>query len=477
MLVVRWDASLPPLLEPEEDAVALSHVLVALHESWNVVACLGAGASTSAGLQDFRSSLGLYSKQNPSTTSPSRSVAFSTPRTPLSSLPSLSRTPSLTISSSPSSTTSSADSISTTLTTPPPTHHSGLSSMTAKPNTKRNIKQLFSYTCLLDVESRKKHFEYMASMRDLSREIILTTQDKNERRRTLGESSHLDCHQATMEETTWSVPSDTPKFVAKMEDHGVTAVHSFLVQLKRMGKLTRVYSQNVDGFEKASGLSLVDLAATSTARDEGETRTNKKQRRSTTTNAAESLEIFMGDCVLLHGSVHSVKCTSCSFVQDWSDKFRAIERGVALACPACESSNDARRSKRHISRRRCTTQTRSFLRPALLLYDEPTTDHLSTSLSRISSIIDQDLSKSIDFLLVVGTSLKIPGFKQLVRRMSERVRENGGLSVLVNLEPVSKEWNDVFDYHVMSDCDSFVNRIRQDWQHAGPTLAADWVTV
>lgn len=50
-------------------------------------------------------------------------------------------------------------------------------------------------------------------------------------------------------------------------------------------------------------------------------------------------------------------------------------------------------------------------------------------------------------LLVFGTSLKIPGFKALVRQFSEVVHGQRGIAVLVNREAVAAEWDEVFDYH------------------------------
>lgn len=50
-------------------------------------------------------------------------------------------------------------------------------------------------------------------------------------------------------------------------------------------------------------------------------------------------------------------------------------------------------------------------------------------------------------LLVFGTSLRIPGFKMLVRAFAKTVRKHNGLCVLVNADEVASEWDDVFDYH------------------------------
>lgn len=50
-MLVRYEPKLPEYFETEEVAVALSHIAVMLHEAQSVVALLGAGVSTAAGVQ------------------------------------------------------------------------------------------------------------------------------------------------------------------------------------------------------------------------------------------------------------------------------------------------------------------------------------------------------------------------------------------------------------------------------------------
>lgn len=48
----------------------------------------------------------------------------------------------------------------------------------------------------------------------------------------------------------------------------------------------------------------------------------------------------------------------------------------------------------------------------------------------------------------MGTSLRIPGFKKLVKEFSKCVASKGGVRVLVNREEIGgrSEWKGVFDY-------------------------------
>ena len=50
-MLIRYDPELPPYYEAEESAVAFSHLVTSLAESTRVIAMLGAGVSTAAGIQ------------------------------------------------------------------------------------------------------------------------------------------------------------------------------------------------------------------------------------------------------------------------------------------------------------------------------------------------------------------------------------------------------------------------------------------
>lgn len=65
-----------------------------------------------------------------------------------------------------------------------------------------------------------------------------------------------------------------------------TATHEFIASLKRLGKLRRVYTQNIDDLEAKAGL-----------------RTSLEQQDSQTEGAAEGSYGGNVDCVQLHGSL------------------------------------------------------------------------------------------------------------------------------------------------------------------------------
>lgn len=143
------------------------------------------------------------------------------------------------------------------------------------------------------------------------------------------------------------------------------------------------------------------------------------------------------------------------------------------------SSSAAARATLH----KRSTPPNSFLRPAIVLYDE-----LSAAALTIGTLAAHDLSQEPDLLLVFGTSLKIPGFKSLIKDFARAVRSNNGLCVLVNTEPVAREWDEIFDYHspfslslslsrsfltsraVQGTCDDFTTRILSDLSYISPFL-------
>jgi NAD-dependent SIR2 family protein deacetylase len=111
------------------------------------------------------------------------------------------------------------------------------------------------------------------------------------------------------------------------------------------------------------------------------------------------------------------------------------------------------KSRLRASKRTTTASALSFLRPAIVLYDDSSPSSLALS-SAASALLDADLSNEErlpDFLIIAGTSLRIPGFKSLVKDVARAVKRQGGLCVMVNRESVGKEWEKVFDFH----CSSF----------------------
>jgi NAD-dependent histone deacetylase SIR2 len=104
---------------------------------------------------------------------------------------------------------------------------------------------------------------------------------------------------------------------------------------------------------------------------------------------------------------------------------------------------------RQLSGKRIGGLTIGFLRPNIVLYGE---DHPHAEV--ITTGLNTDLKSKPDMLLIMGTSLKVHGVKQLVRTAAQAVHARGGLVVLIN-DTVINGWNGVIDYQVQTQCDEF----------------------
>lgn len=176
----------------------------------------------------------------------------------------------------------------------------------------------------------------------------------------------------------------------------------------------------------------------------------------------------------------------CPFTVDWDGEHtKAFSTAKALTCPSCISKGKTSKSfpshssfnnvlsftyqyilvivEERVDQGKRRTSPNSYLRPNLVLYNEP-----SSTSNLIASIASSDIASSPTLLLVLGTSLQIPGFQLLVKEFSKSIRKNGGLCVLINLEDVSGEWDEIFDYHLKGKCEEIVARLAADWKASTP---------
>ena len=92
-------------------------------------------------------------------------------------------------------------------------------------------------------------------------------------------------------------------------------------------------------------------------------------------------------------------------------------------------------------------------------------------------------------LIIMGTSLKVHGFKKLVKDFAKAVHESApspaiasgsspknakafaGKVIFVNKTAPGSEWEGVIDYHVAGETDRWVEKVIEDWKKARPS---DW---
>ncbi|KAJ2549282.1 NAD-dependent deacetylase hst3 [Coemansia sp. RSA 1933] len=233
-------------------------------------------------------------------------------------------------------------------------------------------------------------------------------------------------------------------------------VHRFIRQLADRGMLLRSYTQNIDGLERKAGLAVWDPYASKTSDSH------------VPWQAAQS--------VPLHGSMDRLTCQLCSSSLHFPENAHgAIAAGDE--CPDCRLRSDARLAD---GRRSLPT---GKLRPTVVLYEEPhphcediakiiahdtralgsrrtlsSTDPLHCSNSRVAKPREPH-----NVVLVFGTTLKVPGCRQLVRQLAS-ASPASTITVFVNNEPVcGKSWDGIVDYQVIGDVDAWCMRIQRQW--------------
>ncbi|KAI8953126.1 DHS-like NAD/FAD-binding domain-containing protein [Xylaria longipes] len=263
-----------------------------------------------------------------------------------------------------------------------------------------------------------------------------------------------------------------------------TVTHRFIAQMRDVGKLARVYTQNIDEIEKKIGLS-TDLKhgcgtkkrksikhqvpepsekeeATESPDDAaapGTTNTTPPSQKSEDPAASSQLKLRPQlspdkgvECVFLHGSLHSLRCFVCGKLCDWDEDGResCTLSGEQPECPHCAGATAARQEK---GKRALGV---GKLRPDIVLYGE---EHPQSDL--ISPIVQHDLAAGPDLLLVLGTSLRVHGLKIMVKEFAKAVHKKGGKVVFINFtKPSESAWGDVLDYWIEWDCDAWVEDLK-----------------
>ncbi|KAM3071385.1 hypothetical protein ACMFMG_008979 [Clarireedia jacksonii] len=195
-----------------------------------------------------------------------------------------------------------------------------------------------------------------------------------------------------------------------------TDFHHMLASIAEEGRLLRLYSQNVDGIDT----SLPPLAT--------KVPLNRKGPWPKT--------------IQLHGGLEKMVCSKCGHIQDFDGAL--FEGPEAPPCPECEETDMVR----------IASGLRSHgigrMRPRMVLYNEYNPDE-----DAIGAVSAADLKKVADAVIVVGTSLKIPGIRRLVKEMCKETRDRrGGFTAWINLEgEPGLEFKDCWDLVVRGKCD------------------------
>lgn len=208
-----------------------------------------------------------------------------------------------------------------------------------------------------------------------------------------------------------------------VSDARPTAFHQMLATLANEGRLMRLYTQNVDGIDT----SLPPLV----------------------TSIPLSMKGPWPRTIQLHGGLEKMVCSKCRHLSDFE---AALFQGpLPPPCTACVETDKVRTD--HAGKR---SHGIGRLRPRIVLYNEHNPDE-----EAIGTVVSADLRTRPDALIVVGTSMKIPGVRRIVREMCGVIRgRKDGLTVWINHEPppLGKEFEDCWDLIVKGSCDEVASR-------------------
>ena len=185
----------------------------------------------------------------------------------------------------------------------------------------------------------------------------------------------------------------------------------------------RLYTQNVDGIENA----LEPLKTTVPL--------NKKGPWPKT--------------IQLHGGLSKMVCTKCGHLSDFNGAL--FEGPEPPSCKECEVTDSVRVAgglRSHGIGR---------LRPRMVLYNEFNPDE-----EAIGAVSHADLKSRPDAVIVVGTSLKVPGIRRLVKELCGVTRgRRGGCTAWVNYdpEPVGIDVKDCWDLVVRGESDEVARHV------------------
>ncbi|KAI0077877.1 DHS-like NAD/FAD-binding domain-containing protein, partial [Panus rudis PR-1116 ss-1] len=300
-----------------------------------------------------------------------------------------------------------------------------------------------------------------------------------------------------------------------------TAFHQLLRALDDRGRLLRVYTQNIDALESRAGLTFGVPEADGGRRfkprsSKGNTNSPSSHITSETLNGdaytqsepiastsrLPSPPVETPRCIPLHGTLQHMYCQVCQRSFPLSDYLDSLTLGSPPYCPEC---TEIEATRQLVGKR---SRGVGKLRPSVVLYNEAHRDG-----EEVGEVVRRDLcggrSKGVgkgkgkaggaDLLLVVGTSLRVPGTKRIVREFSKAVRSRAssqesntsastsgdvGLAtpvpsprrtpsvdddppvrvIYLNLDfPVpTREWEGVFDVWIRGDAQQFAELVHEE---------------
>ncbi|KAF4976279.1 hypothetical protein FZEAL_7030 [Fusarium zealandicum] len=235
-----------------------------------------------------------------------------------------------------------------------------------------------------------------------------------------GSGKHLfDASVYKHDSTTQSFHTMVREMAQMTQNAKSTPFHHLLASLAQEGRLLRLYSQNIDCLDT----SMKPLA----------------------TNVPLNPKGPWPATIQLHGGLEKMVCTKCTQLEPFDGE--VFDGPEAPLCKTCQVDDEVRTA--HAGKR---SHGIGRLRPRFVLYNEYNPDE-----EAIGNVSSADLKTRPDAVLVVGTTLKVPGTRRLVKEMCQVARgRKNGLTVWINVdnEPKGADFKNCWDIVVRSKCDS-----------------------
>lgn len=225
--------------------------------------------------------------------------------------------------------------------------------------------------------------------------------------------------------STQSFHNMVREMVAMSKNAKATPFHQLLASLAKEGRLLRLYSQNIDCIDT----NLPPLA----------------------TKVPLNLKGPWPATVQLHGGLEHMVCTKCGELSPFDES--RFDGPEAPLCKTCKE-NDAVRTNFGGKR----SHGIGRLRPRFVLYNEFNPDE-----EAIGNVSSADLRARPDAVLVVGTTLKVPGTRRLVKELCQVTRgRRDGFTVWINPSPEPKgiDFKDCWDLVVKAKCDDVASLVQ-----------------
>ncbi|KAJ7593389.1 DHS-like NAD/FAD-binding domain-containing protein [Mycena floridula] len=283
-----------------------------------------------------------------------------------------------------------------------------------------------------------------------------------------------------------------------------TPFHIMLKALDDRSKLLRAYTQNIDALEAKSGLSFGvphfddkrkqyrpkvkhqpspnDLCIPVQDMDLDNTDSSNRLPSPPTATATPR-------CIPLHGTLQSLHCQICTHSFALEDHIPSLSAGLLPQCPECTAMETTRQL---VGKR---ARGIGKLRPSVVLYNEAHKDGEGVGEAARKDLVGSKGRSGADLLLVVGTSLRVPGTKRMVREFSKAVHSRGSnpkeketttpgssvssspspqeeepplKAIYLNLDfPVpSREWEGIFDVWLQGDAQKFGQMMQDELDRA-----------